>query len=329
MSISCIRSNRLGLVIAGALLVAGCQSTPTTHIVPVLEPAPAPVPAEPPVAEPHAVIDPPPLVTSTDPFDIDNALPVQTALSSDELYEQAKALMDGTPTEEQKESAVVLLNQSAELGNAEAMRVLGLLKLKEGPEQEALAIALLERSATNSVRAMRQLGILYGNLSSPHLNNPQKAFEYLSKASVIGDGESSFYLAKLMQRAGRPDESKRLSALALEQGYLTKEGKARKAVAEQSEGVLKSFALQRQAQRGDPESMYQYGQMLLSRQAQGSLMGYEHSADFEAYYWFKRASLMGDEKSSAQVAEMGEIESLMSKSRMTYEKLGSVLAGRR
>ena len=327
MSISCIRSNRFGIAMAGALLVAGCQSTPTTNIVPVLEPAPAPLPVEPPVAEPQAVIDPPPLVTSTDPFGI--ALPVQTSLSSDELYEQAKALMEGTPTDEQKESAVVLLNQSAELGNSEAMRVLGLLKLKEGPEQEALAIALLERSATNSVRAMRQLGILYGNLSNPHLNNPQKAFEYLSKASAIGDGESSYYLARLMQRAGRPDESKRLSALALEQGYLTKEGKARKAVAEQSEGVLKSFSLQRQAQRGDPESMYQYGKMLLSRQAQGSLVGYEHSADYEAYYWFKRASLMGDEKSSSQVAEMGEIEAMMSKSRMTYQKLDKVLTGRR
>lgn len=327
MSINCRSSHRFGLMIAGALLVAGCQTTSTTNIAPVLEPAPIPAPVMPPVAEPQAVLDPPPLVTSTDPFGI--ALPVQTAISSDELYEQAKALMEGTPTAQQKESAVVLLNESAELGNSEAMRVLGLLKLKEGPEQEALAIALLERSATNSVRAMRQLGILYGNLSNPHLNNPRKAFEYLSKASAIGDGESSFYLGRLMQRAGRQDESKRLSALALEQGFLTKEGKARKVVAEQSEGVLKSFALQRQAQRGDPESMYQYGKMLLNRQAQGSLMGYEHSADYEAYYWFKRASLMGDEKSSSQVAEMGEIEAMMNKSRMTYEKLDKVLTGRR
>lgn len=327
MSIKSVHSNRIGLALAGALLIAGCQTQPRVSVapIPVLPTPPAPSP----VAEPQPVIDPPPLVTSTDPFGIESALPVQNSLSSDELYEQAKALMETNPTDEQKEAAVVLLNQSAELGNSEAMRVLGLLKLKEGPEQEELAIALLERSAINSVRAMRQLGILYGNLSAPKLNNPQKAFEYLSKASSIGDGEASFYLSRLMQRAGRADEAKRLSSLALEQGYLSKQAKARKAVAEQSEGVLQSYAFQRQALRGDPESMYQYAQMLLSRKAQGSLMGYEHSADFEAYYWLKRASLMGDEKSAAQVAEMGDIELLMSKTRLTYQKLDHVLAGRR
>ncbi|WP_274644995.1 hypothetical protein [Pseudomonas serbica] len=312
------------------LMLAGCQSQPQQPVAPV-GPTPVirePVQPETPWVAPAQVETPIQVNTTTpDPFNVEEGLSVDSALSSDELYEKARQLMEGTPSDENKQAAVVLLNQAAELGNAEAMRVLGLLKLKEGPDQRALAIALLEGSAANSIKAMRQLGILYGNLSQPHLDNPQKALSYLQKASDLGDGESSFYLGRLLARAGRNDEGKRLIALASEQGFVKGGGISKKADEQRSADLMRSYALQRQAMKGDPESMYQFAQLLLAGKAQGSLAGYDQSAQFEAYYWLKRAALMGDIPSATKLTEMSEVEAQMALHKMTYQKLDKALTG--
>ena len=325
-------NNRLRLCLSciTLLTLAGCQSqAPQSGApmgsTPVIR---EPVQAETPWVAPAEVTTPIQVnATLPDPFNVDEGLSVNSALSSEELYDKARVLMEGTPSDENKKAAVVLLNQAAELGNAEAMRVLGLLKLKEGPDQRDLAIALLERSATNSIKAMKQLGILYGNLSQPHLDSPEKAIKYLQKASDLGDGESSFYLGRLLARAGRADEAKRLTGLASEQGFVKGGVISKMADEARSQDVMRSYELQRQAMKGDVDSMYQYAQLLLSKKAQGSLMGYEHSAEFEAYYWLKRAALMGDAASSAKLADMSDVEAQMAASKMTYQKLSKALTG--
>lgn len=320
---------RLSLTLL-ALTLAGCQSQLPSAQAPIAPPVVVrelPTQEEPWVAPGETVTPIQVSPTPTEPLNVDDGLSVDSSLSSDELYEKARLLMEGTPSEENKQAAVVLLNQAAELGNAEAMRVLGLLKLREGPDQRALGVALLEESATNSIRAMRQLGILYGNLSKPRLDDPEKALFYLKKASGLGDGEASFYLSRLLARAGRPDESKRLVALAADQGFVKGAAKTQQTESERSENVMRSYELQRQAMKGDVESMYQYAQLLLNRKVQGSLIGYEHSADFEAYYWLKRAALMGDAASSARLAELSDVEVQMAKKGMTYQKLAHALTG--
>lgn len=247
--------------------------------------------------------------------------------SADDLYQRAKDIMQATPDPEAQKVAVDLLNQAADLGHAESMRVLGVLALKEGPDRQATAIGLLERSAKTNVKAMRQLGILYGNFNTLHLDNTDKAIEYFQSASALGDSESSLYLSKIMTRIGLDDDAKRWKDLAKEQGAVQVEAGTLKASETQSNDVQRTYTLQRGAMAGDPLSMYQFALMLLSKQAQGSLMGYEHSSEFEAYYWLRRASQMGNSQATDKLNQVSYIEDLMGASKLTFDKLNRALGG--
>lgn len=312
--------------------LAGC-STPSQHPI-NLAPIPAmrdesPVMRDAPVVANEAEYVVPQYPESYQPA-FSQAEPDQAPVvptSADDLYARAKDIMQATADPEAQKVAVDLLNQAAELGHAEAMRVLGVLALKEGPEQQALAASLLEHSALTNVKAMRQLGILYGNLGATHWDNTDKSIEYFQRASALGDGESSLYLSKVMTRLGLDDDARRLREVAMDQGMHKAEESTSKTADVQSDAVMKSYTLQRGAMAGDPASMYGYALMLLNKQSQGSLMGYEHSGEFEAYYWLRRASQMGNQQAQAKLDEVGYIEDLMTSSKMTFDRLSHALGG--
>ena len=265
-----------------------------------------------PIVEPAPALDP--IVPST----------------SDDLYERAKGIMQATQDPEAQKVAIDLLTQAADQGHAESMRVLGVLALKDGPDRQGEAVTLLERSAKTNVKAMRQLGILYGNLNTLHLDNTDKAIEYFQSASALGDAESSMYLSKVMTRLGLDDDAKRWRDLAREQGMeqgMEEAESGLKSAETKSVSVQRTFTLQRGAMGGDPESMYKFALMLLNKQAQGSLMGYEHSSEFEAYYWLRRASQMGNPQATQKLREVAYIEDLMGSSKLTFDKLSRALGG--
>lgn len=328
---SIYRKTSFALAISLGLL-GGCSSTPHYRQDPAIKPViredtPAPHYVEPEQEQASYVILEKPReeevpYTTSEP-QIDPTL----SSSADDLYERAKVLMQVTDHPENQQIAIDLLNQAAEMGHAESMRVLGLLALKEGPDQRALAISLLERSAVTSVKAKRQLGILYGNLGAIHLDNTDKAIEYFQGASAMGDGESSLYLSKIMTRLGFGEDAQKWKDIAQEQGVTTVGSTVQttEAPPSQQDTVLKAYTLQRSAMAGDASSMYQYGLLLLSREAQGTLMGYEHAQDFEGYYWIRKAAQRGNASALEKLDELRPVEALMSQSNLTVEKLNGML----
>lgn len=247
--------------------------------------------------------------------------------SADDLYLRAKDILQATNDPDAKRIAVDLLTQAADMGHAESMRVLGILALQDGPARQAEAVALLERAAKTNVKAMRQLGILYGNLGTTQLDNTDKAIEYLQSASALGDGDSSLYLSKIMARLGLSDDAKRWRALASDQGVQAQSKGQLKSVESQSANVQRTFAMQRGALAGDPASIYEFAMILLNKQGQGSLMGYEHSAEFEAYYWMRKAAQMGNPQAAEKLNELAYVEDLMRASKVSFEKLNRALGG--
>lgn len=314
------------------LAIAGCSTSPqhATNLAPLPTLRDdAPVMRDAPIAESRTEFVQPQYVEGYGQAEAEPAPEPEAVVptSADDLYERAKDIMQATPDPEAQKVAVDLLTQAADLGHAESMRVLGVLALKEGPDRQATAIDLLERSAKTNVKAMRQLGILYGNLSTVHLDNADKAIEYFQSASALGDGESSLYLSKVMTKIGLDDDARRWRELAKEQGAVKGEPGSPNASETQSIDVQRTFTLQRGAMAGDPASMYQFALMLLNKQAQGSLMGYEHSAEFEAYYWLRRASQMGNALAAQKLNEVSYIEDLMVSSKLTFDKLNRALGG--
>lgn len=323
------KKTTLALVIAmGAM--SGCTAQKVTYtveaITPVIRDAAIEM-HEAPEAEQPAVYIPPSEIAQYEQAYAEPA-PVSEPIvpsSSDDLYERAKMIMQGSSDPEMQKIAIGLLSQASESGHAESTRVLGLLALKDGPERQAEGLEMLERASQSSVKAKRQLGLLYANMSQPHLDNTDKAIELLQDASAMGDGESSLYLSKIMAKLGLTDDAQRWKEVAHEQGVEQVVNQPLQHEATKPDDVLKAYSLQRGALAGDPESMYGYALMLLNNQAQGSLMGYEHSAEFEAYYWLRKASALGDVKADQKLQEVAYIEALMSASRMTYEKLNRAL----
>lgn len=246
--------------------------------------------------------------------------------SADDLYQRAKDILQATSDPDARRIAVDLLTQAADMGHVESMRVLGVLALQDGPARQAEAVALLERAAKTNVKAMRQLGILYGNLGTTHLDNTDKAIEYFQRASALGDGDSSLYLSKIMAKLGLIDDAKRWRELASDQGVQV-QPKGPKSVESQSVNVQRTFAMQRGALAGDPDSMYEFAMMLLNKQAQGSLMGYEHSAEFEAYYWLRKAAQNGHPQATDKLNSLAYVEDLMRASKVSFEKLNRALGG--
>jgi hypothetical protein len=330
------------LAVATIGLLGGCSSAPHYRPDPAIKPVlreevPAPRYVEPEQSQSSYIILEKPREDTAPTIPAEAQVDPAISSSADDLYERAKVLMQATDHPENQAFAVDLLNQAAEMGHAESMRVLGLLALKEGPDQRALAISLLERSAVTSVKAKRQLGILYGNLSAIHLDNTDKAIEYFQGASAMGDGESSLYLSKIMTRLGFAEDAQKWKDVAQEQGVTTVGATAQASSTpalqsspqpSQQDSVLNAYTLQRSAMAGDASSMVEYGTLLLSRQAQGALMGYEHAQEFEGYYWIRKAATLGNANALEKLEELKPIEDLMAKSNMSYEKLSGVLGAR-
>jgi TPR repeat protein len=326
------------LAVAVIGLLGGCASSPHYRADPAIKPvlreeAQAPHYVEPEKTQSSFIILEKPKEEAAPTVPAEAQVDPAITSSADDLYERAKVLMQVTDHPENQQFAVDLLNQAAEMGHAESMRVLGLLALKEGPEQRALAISLLERSAVTSVKAKRQLGILYGNLSAIHLDNTDKAIEYFQGASAMGDGESSLYLSKIMNRLGLAEDAQKWKDIAQEQGVATVGATVQasaqpRAQPSQQDSVMKAYTLQRSAMAGDANSMVDYGSMLLSGQAQGTLMGYEHAQDFEGYYWIRRAATLGNANALEKLDELKPVEAIMAKSNMSYEKLAGMLGAK-
>lgn len=326
--------NKSSIALAiGLAVIAGCSSAPhrpdNLAIAPIMREE-APQMREAPTAgyeaeyvQPQYYLGQEPVVEAAPPDD--PAVPT----SADDLYQRAKDIMQATNDPDAQKVAVDLLTQAADMGHAESMRVLGVLAFRDGPGRQDEAVGLLERAAKTNVKAMRQLGILYGNLGATHLDDTDKAIQYFQSASALGDGESSLYLSKVMARLGLNDDAIRWKDVAREQGVGEPSLTPQKVAESRSSNVQRSFELQRAAMSGDPVSMYEFALMLLDKSAQGSLMGYEHSAEFEAYYWLRRGAQLGNSQAAAKLSELAYVEDLMRVSKVSFEKLNHALSGAR
>ncbi|XLY90507.1 hypothetical protein ACK8QS_22820 (plasmid) [Ectopseudomonas mendocina] len=119
-------------------------------------------------------------------------------------YEMARMLSEGVLLEKDVNMAKVYLEHSAEHGNAEALRVLGWNYLlgEYGRVEMELGTDLMRTAARNSVRAQRELGMLYANIYRPHLSDLGEAEHYLSLASYGKDAEATYQLGRLKQSRG-------------------------------------------------------------------------------------------------------------------------------
>lgn len=118
---------------------------------------------------------------------------------SDAHYELARLLSEGKIVVGDKEVAKLYLQRSAELGNPEAKRVLAWNTLRGdyAAADVSLGVSMMREAAESSVRAQRELGMLYANFYKPSLDDSTQAEHYLSLAATSGDADAAYQLGRL------------------------------------------------------------------------------------------------------------------------------------
>ena len=98
-----------------------------------------------------------------------------------------------------KHTATDFLRKAADNGHSDSQYEYGLLlKDKEGKKTNSLAVTYLIKAAErNSVDALYELGLIYIDGISGVKPDPFKAFEYLKKASDLGDDNATLVLGHM------------------------------------------------------------------------------------------------------------------------------------
>lgn len=199
-------------VVVSLLLLAGCSTTPpdvdgplpgTPATAPPVESAP--IPAELPV-DAGALFEQGMAAKRAGEYQLmlDRLMAASDAGSADAAYELARVLSKGRVVEHDQLAANRYLQRSAELGNPEALRVLAWNTLRgDGmPADVSQGEGMMRQAAETSVRAQRELGMLYANIYKPHLSSYAEAEHYLSLAAQQNDAEAAYNLGRLKEGSG-------------------------------------------------------------------------------------------------------------------------------
>ncbi len=200
-------------VAVSLLLLAGCSTTPPDVDAPLpgapASPAPmesAPVP--PPVApvDANALFEQGMAAKRAGEYQLmlERLMAASDAGNADAPYELARLLSKGRIVERDPQAANQYLQRSAELGNPEALRVLAWNTLRgDGtPADVSQGEGMMRHAAETSVRAQRELGMLYANIYKPHLSSYAEAEHYLSLAAQQNDAEAAYHLGRLKEGSG-------------------------------------------------------------------------------------------------------------------------------
>lgn len=129
--------------------------------------------------------------------------------SAEAHYELAKVYADGKLNGGNRALVADHLQASADLGNPEALRVLAwqLLRTEDDPAGRQRGVTMMAQAAERSLRAQRELGMLYLGLYKPDLKDAERGLDYLRAAAAGGDAEAHGQLSKALSRLGRPADA--------------------------------------------------------------------------------------------------------------------------
>lgn len=221
--------------------------------------------------------------------------------SSQAHYDLARMLTAGEGVPKNPVEASAHLDEAARLGNAEAVRVLGWMRLRgdNGSVDQAGGVAMLETAATTSVRAQRELGMLYADFYQPHLSDPERAAGYLASAYQAGDEEAALYYGKLLVREGKSLEAVAPLTFAAEKGNI----KAVQALRTlDGTGAVAAASVDPKPRPDDAEAMYEKGSAIMLGKP-------SRAKEAEAYAWFSLAADRGHQLAGAELANLAGVKS--------------------
>ncbi|WP_181105324.1 tetratricopeptide repeat protein [Stutzerimonas stutzeri] len=235
---------------------------------------------------------------------------------SDACYELARLLTDGKIVVKDVGAARLYLERSAELGNPEAVRVLAwnYLRGEYGEPSVQHGTMLMHQAAASSIRAQRELGMLYANIYQPNLNDLVLAEHFLRLAAEASDAEAAYQLGRMKHATADQLDAIAWFGAASAQGH-TAAGEALTALSEGSEIDKALFPAEKQqpaAPLAEPESID--GEKLY-RQASAILLQSQRTLKQEAtaYAMLSLASEHGHEAARHELEFLKGVRTLMNR----------------
>lgn len=219
--------------------------------------------------------------------------------SPDAHYELARMLSKGDGLARDVSLANEHLKASAELGSPDALRVQAWKRLRgdDGPADKAEGLEMMERAAQSSVRAQRELGMLYVNVYKPHLDDIERGKTYLRLAYEAGDVEAAYQLGRVLISQAENIEAIEVLSFAAEGGST----KAYQVLKSLDPGAANDMHPVQSSSTMSPEQMYQKANSIMLR---------KHSSQEEAqaYALYSLASDQGHQLAAQELKMLDGIK---------------------
>ncbi len=206
-------------------------------------------------------------------------------------YQLGKHYAQGLITKKDLPKSLEHISQAARQGHHEALRVLGRMYLQgnQVPQDTAQGEALLDLASEQSVRAMRESGLLYLGVYKPDLGNPEKGVSLLERASLAGDVDSMKELQRFFERKGDKAAAEEIAAKL----SLTQTDAANPPAKDEITHAEKST--EERAISGDADAMYELANKFLLKRISSK------DSELEAYIWFVLAAEYGNQQAKIEV----------------------------
>jgi TPR repeat protein len=218
-------------------------------------------------------------------------------------YLLAKHYTKGDVIPKDQARADAYLELADNMGYSEATRVMAWNLLLDNQLDKGKQV--MERAALTSVRAQRDLGLLYLGTYKPDLNDPGSGQQYLEKAYANGDAEAAYQLAK--QLGDSTEKGSEALQFAAQHGHP-------KALLIQGNNAMKSGnpmlareKYESSALGGNADAMYQLANAINIGKISSS------DKETEAYIWFSLAQNAGNNLAQEELKALAGVKQMNNK----------------
>lgn len=222
-----------------------------------------------------------------------DALEKAEVIGSAKAAEQlGKIYIQGKGVPADREKSFQHYSEAAKLGSVDAkitaawfnMYAVGTVK------NEKAGFDLMKDAAKTDKRAKREMGLMYGNLRLPFMNNDSKGADYLSEAAEEGDADAAYYLSVLSTRMNKTEIAEKSLKNAAQMGQPKAQLQLGREALVAGKAKIAQEEFLKSAKSNDSEAMFELGKGLNDGKFKVSSTTKGITPVMESYAWLLGSS---------------------------------------
>jgi TPR repeat protein len=216
----------------------------------------------------------------------------ETIGNAEAATELGKMYIQGKGVAVDRDKAFQHFSEGAKLGSAEAQITAGWFNMYGvgTVKDEKAGIDLMKQAAKTDKRAKREMGLFYGNLRYPFLNDDSKGLKYLSESADEGDADGAYYLSVLATRMDKPKVAEEALNKASEMGQPKAQLQIGRAELKAGKYMQARDLFLKSAKSNDSEAMFELGKGLDEGKFPATSSTAGVTSTMESYAWLLGAT---------------------------------------